>query len=114
MGSPLLISVSDETLTSVACLCQVRQGVDKVATMIRPAWSPETDEQRRALAKAIKRAQLAAKADAAMWEAIVEARNVGVPDTLLCDETGQSRATLNRKFGARSTANSPAVQDDPA
>jgi hypothetical protein len=72
-----------------------------VSTVIRPTWSPETDEQRRALAKAIKLAQQAAKADAAMWEAIVEARNLGVPDTLLCDETGQSRATLNRRFGKR-------------
>jgi hypothetical protein len=72
-----------------------------VSTMIRPTWSPETDEQRRALAAAVKAAQQFAKAEAAMWAAIVEARNLGVPDTLLCDETGQSRATLNRRFGKR-------------
>ncbi len=35
------------------------------------------------------------------WEAIVEARAGGVPDELLCDETGFSRATLNRRFGKR-------------
>ncbi len=37
----------------------------------------------------------------AAWQAILTARNGGVPDDLLCKQTGFSRATLNRKFGTR-------------
>ena len=78
--------------------------------VIRPTWSPENDEQRKALAKAVRLAQQFEKIEAAMWEAIVEARNLGVPDVPLTDATKQSRATLNRRYGARSAMN-PA---DPA
>jgi hypothetical protein len=72
-----------------------------VPTVIRPTWSPETDEQRKALARAVRLAQQFEKAEAAMWEAIVEARKLGVPDVPLMDATGQSRATLNRRYGPR-------------
>lgn len=84
-----------------------------MTTMIRPTWTAESDEQREALAAAVKAARehdravrRAAETEAAMWEAIVKAREVDVPDTTLCDRTGQSRATLNRKFGRRSSPNS--------
>jgi hypothetical protein len=35
------------------------------------------------------------------WAAILRARNAGVPDKVICERTGWSRATLNRKFGPR-------------
>lgn len=80
-----------------------------MATVIRPMWSAETDEQRQALADAIRAANAAKKAKQAadraeevMWAAIVKARGLGVPDEPLCRDTGASRATLNRKFGTRS------------
>jgi hypothetical protein len=71
--------------------------------VIRPTWTPENDRQRELLATAAKRAEAAKHADAAMWAAILEARRAGVPDTVLMDRTDQSRATLNRKAGARRT-----------
>lgn len=85
-----------------------------MATMIRPTWSAETDEQRKALAEAVRAAnaakkakQAADRAEEAMWAAIVNARGLGVPDEPLCRETGASRATLNRKYGTRSEPRSP-------
>lgn len=71
--------------------------------MIRPTWTPTTDIQRRAIADAIQRAEAAARAEKLMWDAILEARELDVPDTVLCERTGVSRATLNRKFGPRRT-----------
>jgi hypothetical protein len=75
-----------------------------VSTVIRPTWSPENDDQRKALAKAVRLAEAYEKAESAMWAAIVEARNLGVPDVPLTDATRQSRATLNRRYGPRSAA----------
>lgn len=70
-----------------------------------------TDEQRELLAAAVRAAnekhaqqrQTDASEEAA-WQVILQARRGGVPDELLCDETGFSRATLNRKFGPRRDA----------
>lgn len=73
-------------------------------TMIRPTWDAKhpTDAQRRALAEAVKLARKAQEAEDAMWAAILVAREMDVPDLVLCERTGASRATLNRKYGARS------------
>lgn len=67
-----------------------------------------TDEQRRLLDVAVESARksgestLRAAADKeGAWRDIITARGAGVPDDLLCRETGFSRATLNRRFGAR-------------
>lgn len=59
------------------------------------------DEQRRLLDVAVESARNARSADQAAWNAALAARRAGVPDELLCDETGLSRATLNRKYGPR-------------
>lgn len=76
--------------------------------VIRPTWQAANDEQKRLLRAAEKAARdadrlrkAAAEAEAATWAAILAARDADVPDTLLCERTGRSRATLNRKFGAR-------------
>jgi hypothetical protein len=70
-----------------------------------------TDDQQRLLAAAVESAQksdaqqrAADEAKSSAWAAIVEARNAGVPDDLLCDQTGFSRATLNRRFGTRNSS----------
>jgi hypothetical protein len=71
-----------------------------VTTVPRPI-TKLTDEQRRLLAVAVKSAQHFRDSEQKAWEDALSARRAGVPDELLCDETGLSRATLNRKFGAR-------------
>lgn len=60
-----------------------------------------TDEQRRLLAVAVESAQKFRTAEQQAWDDAIAARSAGVPDELLCDETGLSRATLNRKYGPR-------------
>jgi hypothetical protein len=73
-----------------------------VTDVIRPK-TQHTEEQRRLLAEAVKAAQVADEAEERAWQAIKEARDAGVLDTLLCEQTGRSRATLNRRFGPRSS-----------
>ncbi|MFI7547189.1 hypothetical protein [Actinoplanes sp. NPDC049599] len=65
-----------------------------------------TDEQRRLLDEAVKAAAESRKATETAWERIITARAAGVPDELLCDETGFSRATLNRRYGRRRQSDS--------
>lgn len=72
-----------------------------MTNVIRPVWTPDTDEQRKLLTDAIRAARRARKADAERWTAILRARIAGVPDEILCDEAGESRATLNRRYGSR-------------
>lgn len=67
-----------------------------------------TAEQQELLAAAIQAARKSDEVERAAeqqkvdaWQAILAARNAGVPDDLLCKQTGFSRASLNRKFGAR-------------
>lgn len=81
-------------------MCQVRQQRDTVPRMIRPVVQL-TVEQKAALVAAKKLADQHRKIEADMWAAIKAARDLGIADTRLCEETGQSRATLNRKYGPR-------------
>lgn len=60
-----------------------------------------TDEQRRLLDQAVESANTYRDSEKQAWEDALAARKAGVPDELLCDETGLSRATLNRKYGPR-------------
>lgn len=71
-----------------------------MTVVIRPKIV-HTDEQRRLLAKAKAAARAADKAEEDAWAAILEARQAGVLDTVLCEETKRSRATLNRRYGPR-------------
>jgi hypothetical protein len=69
--------------------------------VIRPTWSAETEDQRKAFAEAVRLAKVAKRADEAMWAAILKARTLDVPDLQLCEGTGVARSTLNRRFGTR-------------
>ncbi|PRX23694.1 hypothetical protein [Actinoplanes italicus] len=60
-----------------------------------------TDEQRRLLAVAVKSAKKARDTEDQAWTDAHAARVAGVPDTVLCEETGLSKSTLNRKYGPR-------------
>jgi hypothetical protein len=71
--------------------------------MIRPVWSPD-GEQRKLLDAAIDATKEADEKVEAGWAAILDARKAGVPDTVICERTGWSRATLNRKYGKRPDA----------
>lgn len=72
-----------------------------------------SDEQRRLLQEAVQLAhayqELRRRADEKLgqaWAAILAARDADVADEVLCDETGFSRSTLNRKYGPRRAAES--------
>lgn len=75
-----------------------------------------TDEQRELLAIAVKTArelkEQMQELDQKIWDAALAARRAGVPDDLLCDETGLSRATLNRRFGNRKAIEQEASTDE--
>jgi hypothetical protein len=73
---------------------------DNVIRVPRPI-TELTDEQRSLLALAVESARTFRDAEQKAWDAAVAARRAGVPDETLCDETGLSRATLNRRFGTR-------------
>ncbi len=78
----------------------MRQQSGTVPRMIRPTWSGTADQKKK-LAAAIAAARKADQAEDEAWRLIREARDAGVPDTVLCDQTDRSRATLNRRFGKR-------------
>lgn len=78
----------------------MRQRSDTVPRMIRPTWTG-TPEQKKKLAAAIAAARKADQQEEEAWRLIREARDAGVPDTVLCNQTDRSRATLNRRFGRR-------------
>lgn len=61
-----------------------------------------TPAQEGHLQDAIDAGKHAEEADRQLWEAVQTAREAGVPDVLLCERSGISRATLNRRLGSRS------------
>jgi hypothetical protein len=81
-----------------------------VTNVPRPLTKLTVDQQKLLtaavkVAKESDRAQeRAASTKEAAWQALLAARNGGVPDDLLCKQTGFSRATLNRRFGTRPDA----------
>ena len=72
-----------------------------MTTVIRPAWSPDSEEQRKLLAESVRNARKARQAESTKWVSILRARLAGVPDEVLCEQTEESRATLNRRYGSR-------------
>jgi hypothetical protein len=69
-----------------------------------------TDDQQKALAALVAQAekfhherQQADASEELTWQMLVSARQPGISDELLCEQTGFSRATLNRRFGPRSS-----------
>ncbi len=78
-----------------------------MSTVPRPI-TQLTEHQRQLLADAVEAAQESREAESAAatkketaWAKLLAGRAGGVPDELLCEETGFSRATLNRKYGPR-------------
>jgi hypothetical protein len=67
-----------------------------ISRVARPRWTPQTDDQRRAIAKAERAADRADNADADMWAAVTAARDLGVPPVYLAKKIRRGRATLYR------------------
>lgn len=72
-----------------------------MTAVIRPTWTPETEEQRQLLADALRLARKAEQAERAMWLGVLRARLAGVADEALSNHPAVSRATLNRRYGSR-------------
>jgi hypothetical protein len=60
-----------------------------------------TEEQELLLGQADEAVRQARAAEEEMWAGVVAARKGGIPDLIICQATGISRATLNRRFGNR-------------
>jgi hypothetical protein len=71
-----------------------------VPTVIRPTWRGN-DLQEQLLTDAVESVREARRQEEQAWSKMQRAREAGIPDTVLCSRAEVSRATLNRKLGAR-------------
>lgn len=62
----------------------------------RPKWTPQTKEQRQAIAAVAKAAERATLADAQLWDAVASAHALDVPPAFLAEALGVSRGTIYR------------------
>lgn len=79
-------------------------------TVIRRSWEGSEQEQ-RLLNAAVEGVQLSRKTEKLAWELVREAREGGVPDTVLCARTEISRSTLNRVLGPRKSDDQEAADE---
>ena len=77
----------------------------------RPKWTPETEDQRRAIAAAKLAATRADKADEVMWRAVQVALDLNVPAAFMAETVGRGRATLYR-HATPPGSNSQATETD--
>jgi hypothetical protein len=78
----------------------MRQEGGNVPDVIGKPWQGN-DQQRQLLAEAVAEVKRARVVESTAWQKMQKARDAGVPDTVLCLKAEVSRATLNRKLGAR-------------
>lgn len=62
----------------------------------RPKWTPQTKEQRQAIAAVAKAAERTATADAQLWAAVAAAHALDVPPAFLAETLGVSRGRIYR------------------
>lgn len=67
----------------------------------RPKWTPQTEEQRRAIAAVVRAAKRADEADGILWSAVAEAHKLGVPPAHLAEKSGRGRNTVYRHLPAQ-------------
>lgn len=67
-----------------------------VMRVVRPKWTPQTAEQRRAIAAVVRATKRADEAEGLMWDAVAGAMDHDVPASYMADVVGRSRATLYR------------------
>jgi hypothetical protein len=71
-------------------------GTDMLQRMPRPKWTPQTEEQQRAITAVLRAAKRAEQAEGKMWAAVSDAIDQGVPAAFMAETVGRSRATLYR------------------
>lgn len=77
-----------------------------MATMVRPTWSPETDEHRRLVEETVAAVKAWRAAETAMWAKFVEAKAAGAKVSYLLNAIEEddptrddpSRATVFRRL----------------
>lgn len=78
------------------------------ATLGRPKFVSPDDETTAEIERVAEMCRVWRAGEAPLWDAIASIRH-RVPDTALCEMTGVSRATLNRKLGPRPKIESEAA-----
>jgi hypothetical protein len=66
--------------------------------VIRPAWTPSSDEQKALADKAVASFQAVDALEERAWKDLAAARDAGVPITWLVARINRSRATVYRKL----------------
>lgn len=80
----------------------------------RPKWTPQTAEQRRAIAAAKRAAKMADDAEGLVWTAVAEALKLDVPASYIADAVGRGRATLYRRIPRAAMAVDTGAEQDAA
>lgn len=73
---------------------------DRVPVVVRPRWRG-SDEQEQVLAAVAKEFEESRRHEEAGWVLAQKARELGIPDTVICQRGDISRTTLQRKLGHR-------------
>jgi hypothetical protein len=71
-----------------------------VPTMVRPRWRG-SEEQEAVLASLARKFEAARRSEEDGWVDVQKARELGIPDTVICQRGDISRTTLQRKLGHR-------------
>jgi hypothetical protein len=66
--------------------------------MARPKWTPQTTQQRQAIAAARRAARRADEAEDVLWSAVSAALELDVPARFMATAVGRSRSTLYRRL----------------
>ena len=69
----------------------------------RPRWTPQSEDQRRAIAAVERAAKRADEADEKMWEEVRTAHKLGVPPAHLAEKAGRARSTVYRHLDTDET-----------
>lgn len=73
---------------------------DNVQIVVRPRWRG-SDEQEAVLASIAAQIEDLRRREDAVWEDVQKARELGIPDTVICQRGDISRTTLQRRLGHR-------------
>jgi hypothetical protein len=71
-----------------------------VPGVVRPRWRG-SDEQEAVLASAAGEFEKARQHEEGGWVFVRQARELGIPDTVICQRADISRTTLQRRLGHR-------------
>jgi hypothetical protein len=81
-------------------LHQMTHRTDSVPVVVRPRWRG-TDEQEQVLDNIARGFEESRQREEAAWVDVQKARELGIPDTVICQRGDISRTTLQRRLGHR-------------